>query len=111
MTEPENTEIATEIAEPAKEKLITPRGVGRWIAGNSVKFVVAGAVVKLAPEAESGRDKIRLIVGTYVISEMAAAKAKDFMDTRFDEWKQNIDEIKSEMKKLQEKSESNDTTI
>lgn len=112
MTEPENEILDAEIIgeDTAEEKPLIARKVGRFVVRSSVRFVVSSAVATLVPTPETKRDKVRLFIGTYAISGMVAKHAQDFIDTKFDEWKQDIVEIRIEMKKFEDKRNADDDT-
>lgn len=80
-----------------KKKLITPRGVVRFMVGNVTHYVVAAAITTLVP-AESKTDKVRLAVGAYIVGEMVAAKARDYISHEIDEILETVREVKASVK-------------
>lgn len=81
--EPPKPEIDANLIESAK-KSFTLKGVARVVVGSSVKFVVTSTIASLVP-VESKKDKIKVLVGGYVISGLVAEQAKRYISDDLDE--------------------------
>lgn len=72
-----------DIVETAK-KTFTVKGIARLVVGSSVKFVVTSTIASLVP-VESRKDKVKVLVGGYVISGVIAEHAKRYISDDIDE--------------------------
>lgn len=73
-----------------KEKFTKKRIVG-WVAQNSVRFVVVGAINNLVP-ADTRIKKVRRFIGANVIADMVAHHAREWIDAMYDEDVEKKDE-------------------
>lgn len=87
------------------EKSSTTKAVAKFIVRNSVRFVIAGVITNVAPEAETKIQKVKLMVGTYVIADMVAKNTGSYVETKIDGWKQDFQEIRDMVKKIDSESE------
>lgn len=79
----EEASIENELVEEMKQAF-TPKGFARLVVGSSVKFVVTSTIASLVP-VESKKDKIKVLVGGYVISGVVAEQAKRYISEDLDE--------------------------
>lgn len=100
------TEIEPEKKAFDLKKHITPRGAAKFVVASSVRFVIVSTVTTLVP-AESKTDKVRLIVGSYVIASMVADKAKSYISDEIDEFL----ELKDEFKKAEAELEQTESDV
>lgn len=99
MTEPEieiNNEAEIGSDEPT-EKASGAKMVARFVVGSSVKFVVASTITSLVP-TDNRKDRIKVAIGSYVISCVVADKAKayvcDEIDETIDFYKKVLEQVK-----------------
>lgn len=111
MTEPMKTfelhEIFPEI-KPVEEttenvvenlkKSFTVKGVARMVVGSSVKFVVTSTIASLVP-VDSKKDKIKVLVGGYVISGVISEQAKRYINEDLDAKFEFCRDVYNEVKK------------
>lgn len=84
-----------------EEKTFSKRGIAKFVVRSSVKFVVAGAISNIVPEAETKIQKVKLFVGTYVIADMVARNTGTYVEEKIDGWKQDIQELREMIKKIE----------
>lgn len=97
-SEPAKPEIDAELIEAAK-KAFTPKGFARLVVGSSVKFVVTSTIASIVP-VESKKDKIKVLVGGYVISGLVAEQAKRYISDDLDEKFEFCKDVYEHVKKL-----------
>lgn len=83
--------------ESAKKRSL--KGVARLVVGSSVKFVVTSTIASLVP-TETRKDKIKVLVGGYVISGVVAEQAKRYISDDIDEKLEFCREVYDYVKKL-----------
>lgn len=81
-----------EHAKP-KEKFFTKKKVVQWVATNSVRFVVVGAINTVVP-ADTRIQKVRRFIGSHIIADMVAEHVKGYIDREFAEIVDEINEMK-----------------
>lgn len=79
------------------KKLNFVKGTAKFAVSVSVTFVVANAIKTYVP-AENDFQKVKLLVGAYTLSHMAAGKATDYIDERFERGIEMLTEFKSQLK-------------
>ena len=77
------------------KEYITTKKIVRFVVGASVRFVIATAITQLVP-ADSRTQKVKLIIGSYVIASIVGDKAQDYIDGEYDELSEIISDLKSE---------------
>lgn len=85
----------TTVGDPPKEKFFTKKKAVRWVATNSVRFVVVGAINAVVP-ADTKVKKIRRAIGSHIIAEMVVQHVKQYIDDEFDEVMEEIKEYKDQ---------------
>lgn len=66
-----------------KERFTRKRIVG-WVAENSVRFVVVGAINNIVP-ADTKIKRVRRFIGSHVIADIVAQHAREWIDAKYDE--------------------------
>lgn len=61
------------------KKIFTPKSIGRFVVGSSVRFVVASSISALVP-VENRKDRAKVYIASYAISGMIGDKAKDYIE-------------------------------
>lgn len=99
--------IENKIRDKIREQL-RPRNLVKNIVGHSTRFIVTTAVVKII-QPEKTTDKVRTTVGGYVIGSMVAEQTESYALRKFDEMRDDLEELKTEITNLSETSETPDT--
>lgn len=77
------------------KEFISTKKIVRLVVGVSVRFVIATAITQLVP-ADSRTQKVKLIIGSYVIASIVADKAQDYIDGEYDDLSETLSDLKSE---------------
>lgn len=71
--------------EKTERYLKNAKTIVKFVAGRSVSVTVA-TIVHQNVTTETKAQKAQVAVGAYVVSEMVAAKTRDYVGDRFDVW-------------------------
>lgn len=104
----ENTENVD--SEEIAEKTFTAKGLAKAVVKSSVKFVIAGVITSVLPEPVTKIHKVKTLVGTYVVSDMVARSSGTYVDEKIQEWKNDIHELRTAIKKIEESMKAEQDT-
>lgn len=90
-------------ADETEDSESLTRKVAKLVVRSSVKFVIAGAITSIIPDPETRMHKVKVLVATYVIADMVAKNTGSYVDDKIEGWKQEIRDIRTEVKKIEEK--------
>lgn len=96
----------TEVLAPEQTKSrfkikITPRGVAKFVVASSIRFVVTSTLTALVP-VDSKTEKVKLAVGSFVLSELLAEAAKNYIDGEIDDLTEVMDTAMNQLKTAQQ---------
>lgn len=74
--------------------------VTKIVVGTSVKMVIATAITSYIP-TESKTDKVKVFVGTMVLSHMVADATKTWTDTKMDALAESYHDVKNKIAQAQ----------
>lgn len=88
---------------------LTPRNIAKAIIGGSTHFVVSTVIYKIV-EPEDRSDRAKTFVGSHAIAGLVTAKVCDRVDDQFDEWAEDVEELKEAVAEAQNPSVPTDPT-
>lgn len=93
-----------------KEKLFSKKRVVRWVATNSTRFVVAGAINAVVP-ADTKVQKVRRAIGSYIIAELVVEQVRKYVDKEYDDFVTDLKEAKDVVDGIVEGEVVSQTTV
>lgn len=90
-------ESDTTIPKLTLTKMGVAHGFVRFAAATSVKMIVGTAIAQIVP-TESKADKLKIIVGTYVLSGIVSDAAKTYASKELDEAVELLTLLKQKLK-------------
>lgn len=88
------TEIDNEIEEqPSEDSTSLPRTIADHVVKGSVRFIITSTIAALVP-TETKTEKVKVVVGSYMIASMVGDKAVEHIDVKIANFKESLADIK-----------------